>query len=399
MIVQRNKIFINCLFAFNALAVILCSTVLLIRRQKINFLIFAASVSFWYAYLPTSWDTHNNFIRIFKNPDEGLSIYQKILYLLSVDFGLPFVLSILIFSFLTIYIFTIYILQELILNKNISKVFYYLFLMLFMLCIEWRIINDIQKTSVALALVVLSLVSIYSNHKLLAFVILVVATIFHPFVIISFIAFLLSPFVSAIGTKGRHAVILLSILVVYLDIVEVLSFIFKDIPIFDIGIRYLLRTDARFSENINELILVLRLLSFVSVALICSYFISSVKSRVEVKIFSTIYIIYLFAIVMWFNYTFSERLFFMLLVLLLFVLVRQVDFPKLRTLIALLLLIVNGYLHATYTQIVIHREDYHIGGGAYERIIRSLTPVYMPPILLLNVYEIGYPNERVGARR
>ena len=166
-------------------------------RKGISHIGLAFSIVLIYSYLPIMWDARNNFARIYYYPEDGLNLYAKSLYVLTHKLNLSYILAYSTYSFFTVLIFSRVILGKMIERKDLPYTQYVICIALFLMCLEYRSISDLQKTTLAIAIGLLSL----ESKRMLKYFLATLSILIHPFVILLYFAIAIAKILSNFSRK------------------------------------------------------------------------------------------------------------------------------------------------------------------------------------------------------
>ncbi len=366
---------------------------LAVSRKRVSHVGLSLSIVIMYSYLPVMWDARNNFVRVFYYPEDGLNFYTHFLYILTHNINMPYILAYSIISFSTVLIFSKAILGWIVERRDLPYAQYAICLALFFMCLEYRSISDLQKTTFAIAIGLLSFDSKFPLRYILA----ALSITIHPFATLMFFAAAIAKVFNSI-TRSYFA-----LLMIFASILAIVMSPDNLLPIVDslpsaLGkvVIYLNYENSRFSsEGILNFVLFLRYSAFVAVCVFCFAAVSKADLRSHrVKIF-TLFIVSLFGVSFSSNEVFSERIFILVVVLFAYSCAR-VRFPRRLFLISSAIIFFNVFLHGAYTIYVSHQPDFRVVGTEELRTSMSTKPLYLPTIFLILHDIFGYSDDLIS---
>ncbi|KKL94427.1 hypothetical protein LCGC14_1864780 [marine sediment metagenome] len=368
----------------------------LISRSRPNHFAFALSLTIIYAYLPVTWDARNNFFRIYANPEYGLNFYTSSLQALTAFLGVPYIVAVATIAFLIIYIFSRVIGAKLYARNDYSNLRYFACLALFLGCIEFRAVFDIQKTTLALAFVLLAIDVRDSSLRIALFVL---SALIHPFTIA---LAALVPIAYLVRQSGRPLLFIIFTIATTFGLFfspdRAVSLVSTIAPFSERAALYLLHTESRYSsDSIALLVWALRVFAVQVVAIACILQWKTAEDKRGRYLLNFLAGLCLLTLIFSRNEIFAERFFLAIIILSAYVAV-VVKFRIKRLLMICAAILLNVGMHGMYTLRVVHSEGYNVIGSEAQRAEMTQKPFYFPTPLLLAVGSNGYSNAVIWDR-
>lgn len=364
---------------------------LALSRARLNHIGMALSVSLIYSYFPIMWDARNNFVLIFYYSDYDLNTYTRFLYVLTHNIGISYIQAYSILSFITLFIFSRIILGKLIERKDIPYAQYLMCFATFIMCIEYRSIFDLQKTTLAISIILLSF---ESKKLLLKYVCALLSIAIHPFMILALIAVITSRLLNSLKKRDFFILMVIASLFSLALKPENLSSIAQFLPpVLEKVIRYLNSDDTRFSsEVVSNLVWLLRYVAFCTVCTFCIIAAPKQRSDGNRKKVFVLFMVSLTGVLTSANEVFAERVFILIVILFGYTCVR-VNLPYRIFLASFMILFLNVFIHGAHTMRVAHSRDFAVVGSEDLRLSMSAKPLYFPTILLIFHDKFGYSDD------